>query len=87
MEDAAESDEVIVLDRAKIAYEGRPGEVFCPKNGSDLYQIGLGLPDPMGLALMLEDEGLSLAFDPLTSQELIDELVPIVGATRVKEVD
>ena len=87
MEDAAESDEVIVLDRAKIAYQGRPDEVYCPKNGSDLYQIGLGLPDPMGLALMLEDEGLSLVFDPLTSQELVDELVPIVGATRAKEVD
>lgn len=61
MDEAAQADRVIVLDRGRIALEGAPAAVFSqPKK---LTSLGLELPPAARLSLALRERGIDIPFD------------------------
>ena len=84
MEDAAASQQVIMLDRSHITADGRPEEVFAPEGARALEQAGLGLPAPLAWALRLEEAGAPGLGRPLTIEALADAIAarvaPATGA-------
>ena len=82
MDDAARADDLIVLDRSHLMFQGTPQEVFCRENREALEGAGLGLPSALTLALRLEDEGGRPLGDPLT----LDALKCALGTGPHREV-
>jgi energy-coupling factor transport system ATP-binding protein len=82
MDDAARADDLIVLDRSHLMFQGTPQEVFCRENREALEGAGLGLPSALTLALRLEDEGGRPLGDPLT----LDALKCALGTGLHREV-
>lgn len=87
MEDAARADHVVVLDQARVLFAGTPQEVFSPRNAEKLAQGGLGLPEPLRLALRLQDAGLPLLDDPLTIKGLTFAIKATVGSEPLTQPD
>ncbi len=84
MEDAARSDQVVVLNNARLLMAGTPREVFTPANAVLLRECGLGLPAPLAWAIELREAGVTLdlrqGLAPLTTEALADALAE--AATR-----
>ncbi len=79
MDEAAEADRVIVLDKGKIALDSSPREVF--KNVEYLRKIGLGAPQLTELAYELGKSGIILS-DTDDTQRCADALAEILGGAR-----
>ena len=71
MEEAAEADRVLVMDRGRIVLEGTPREVFS--KADRLKELGLDVPALTELALKLRKKGIKLP-DILTEDEMVVEL-------------
>ncbi|MGN0075820.1 MAG: ABC transporter ATP-binding protein [Parafannyhessea sp.] len=86
MEDAARSDQVVVLNNARLLMAGTPQEVFTPAHAGLLRECGLGLPAPLAWAMALRERGvpLDLSHDsaPLTTEALADALAALGGHDR-----
>lgn len=84
MEDAARSDQVVVLNNSRLLMAGAPRDVFAPANATLLRECGLGLPAPLAWATELRDAGVPLDLGrdsaPLTTEALADALASL--ATR-----
>lgn len=80
MDEAAEADRVIVLDKGKIALDSSPREVF--KNVEYLRKIGLGVPQLTELAYELEKSGIILS-DTDDAQRCADALTEILGGAHI----
>ena len=78
MDDAARADHVVVLDNARVLFDGMPAEVFSPTNAPRLRACGLGLPQPLEHALALEAQGHAPLGNPLT----IEALAATLNATE-----
>lgn len=72
MEEAAESKRIVVLDKGKIALEGKPEEVF--KKADILKNIRLDIPQITELAIKLNKEGLNIPINILKVDKMVDEL-------------
>ncbi len=79
MDEAAEADRVIVLDKGKIALDSSPREVF--KNVEYLRKIGLGAPQLTELAYELGKSGIILS-DTDDIDACADALTEILGGAR-----
>ena len=80
MDDVAElADQVIVLDGGSIAAHGTPAEVFACSDdrggdGDERCLASIGVPSPLAFAQALRARGVELATDPLTMDELVQEV-------------
>ncbi|MEA2021980.1 MAG: energy-coupling factor transporter ATPase, partial [Candidatus Caldatribacteriota bacterium] len=72
MEEAAESKKIIVLDKGKIALEGKPEKVF--KKADILKNIRLDIPQITELAIKLNREGLDIPINILKVDKMVDKL-------------
>jgi len=72
MEEAAESKRIVVLDKGKIALEGKPEEVF--KKADILKNLRLDIPQITELAIRLNKEGLNIPINILKVDKMVDEL-------------
>jgi len=72
MEEAAESNRVIVLDKGRIALMGRPEKVFTQVE--TLKKLKLDVPQITELALRLNDKGLDISPYTLKVEEMVDYL-------------
>ena len=72
MEDAADADRVIVMDKGKIVMDGTPREVFSRVRELEDYR--LTVPDATALAEALREEGVPLPAGILNSSELVDAI-------------
>ncbi|NBG88984.1 energy-coupling factor transporter ATPase [Isachenkonia alkalipeptolytica] len=72
MEEAVNSDRVIVMEDGDIVLEGTPREVFS-KVG-ELKTLGLDVPQVTDLAFELRKEGIELPEDILTVDEMVMQL-------------
>ena len=72
MEEAAESNKIIVLDKGKISLEGKPEEVF--KKADVLKNIKLDIPQITELAIRLNGEGLDIPINILKVDKMVDKL-------------
>lgn len=71
MNEAAEADRIVILDKGSIAADGSPYEVFSDKKL--LYDCGLGLPDAAAIAEQLRKKGVALPGDIFTEKQLIQQ--------------
>ena len=72
MEEAAESKRIVVLDKGKIALEGKPEEVF--KKADILKNLRLDIPQITELAIRLNREGLNIPINILKVDKMVDKL-------------
>lgn len=76
MDDVAElADRVVALDHGAVAASGTPRDLFL--NNSDLLP---GIPDALAFSRVLASQGAQLASEPLTLDELVEEVLH--GRTR-----
>ncbi|MCL2136226.1 MAG: energy-coupling factor transporter ATPase [Coriobacteriia bacterium] len=71
MEDAILADRVIVIDRGRVALDGKPLDVF--REYRLLDALGLDVPFTMQLIEALKDYGISLSVS-LDSDDLVDQI-------------
>lgn len=61
------SDQILVMDHGRLVMDGTPQEVFS--RGQELREIGLDLPESMGIAERIREAGLPLEGNCLTMEE------------------
>ncbi|MGI6766151.1 MAG: energy-coupling factor transporter ATPase [Lentihominibacter sp.] len=69
MEEAAEADQIIVMDNGTIKMDGTPQEVFSRMD--ELKELNLGVPTAVELACALRNRGVDVPMDILTAEELV----------------
>ena len=79
MDDATAADRVIVLSKGKIVFQGSPASVFCLENAAELRRINLGMPRASELAMQLSEQGVSLDKLPLSTEELVSDIVKLIN--------
>lgn len=78
MEEAAQADRVLVMDKGRIVLEGTPREVFS--KAGRLKELGLDVPALTELAFNLRKKGVRLP-DILTEDEMVVELCRLKSQT------
>jgi len=80
MEDVAKYVErVIVMDRGRVAFDDSPRVVFS--HGSELEEMGLGIPESARIIHMLKNKGFNVDPDVLTVEEAADTIYSAVTGT------
>ena len=72
MEEAAQADRVVVLDKGRVAMDGTPSEVFTKVE--EIKKLGLDVPPMAELAMMLNRDGACLPDGILTVDDMVKEL-------------
>ena len=72
MDEAAQAQRVIVLDKGKVAADGTPKQVFSQVEM--LHKLGLAAPDSVELCWALRQKGFDLPLDALTPEECAQAL-------------
>ncbi|MGH4140431.1 energy-coupling factor transporter ATPase [Clostridium sp.] len=72
MEEAVEADRIVVMDNGKIVMNGIPREIF--RNVATMKKIGLDVPQVTELAYELKQNGINIASDILTINEMVNAL-------------
>lgn len=72
MEEAVESNKVVVLDKGNIGLRGRPEEIFTQVE--TLKKLKLDVPQITELALRLNKKGLDISPQTLKVEEMVDHL-------------
>lgn len=72
MEEAILADHVIVMDAGRIVRRGAPRAVFS--HVEELKRIGLDVPPMTELAKLLHDQGIVVAQDIITTEEMADAI-------------
>ena len=80
MDEAAEADRVIIMDKGAIKADGTPHEIFSDE--AIISSAGLKLPECSALALRLRDKGYELGTVPLTAQELAAAITQYTGGSK-----
>ena len=72
MDEAAQAQRVIALDKGKVAADGTPKQVFAQVEM--LHKLGLAAPDSVELCWALRQKGFDLPLDALTPEECAQAL-------------
>ena len=72
MDEAAQAQRVVVLDKGKVAADGTPKQVFAQVEM--LHKLGLAAPDSVELCWALRQKGFDLPLDALTPEECAQAL-------------
>mgnify|MGYP000878377053 FL=1 len=78
MDEAAQAQRVIVLDKGKVAADGTPKQVFAQVEM--LHKLGLAAPDSVELCWALRQKDFDLPLDALTPEECAQALYDMVMA-------
>ena len=78
MEDAAETDQIIVLHEGDLVFSGSPQQTFTHFSEAEFQELGLGIPHALAWAQRLSRAtGISLG-EPLTLSDLVDALIDVL---------
>lgn len=81
MEDMAKySDEIVVMNNAKVFMQGTTAEIF--DRADELCEVGLDVPQITELMNTLRDRGLDVRHGIFTVEEARDELLRLLGRGR-----
>lgn len=69
MEEAAQADKIIVMDRGQVKLQGTPIEIF--RNIDVLREINLGVPPAVELAEELRHRGIDVPDDVIEEEQLV----------------
>lgn len=84
MEDVANmAQRIIVMNKGKVALEGKPSKVF--KEIEKLEEIGLGVPQVTYLARELRKKGFRISDDIFTIDEAKKQLLSILQNNEIRE--
>ena len=72
MEEAAQADRVVVMNKGRVAMDGTPAEVFTQVD--EIKKLGLDVPPMAELAMELRKEGLDLPAGILSVEDMVKEL-------------
>lgn len=72
IDEAVESDRIVVMKDGHIKQQGTPSEIFAL--GNDLIDLGLDLPFPEKLKLSLEKQGIDVPEEYLTEEGMVNWL-------------
>ncbi|PFL22209.1 energy-coupling factor transporter ATPase [Bacillus cereus] len=72
LEEAAQSDRIIILNKGEILEEGTPEQIF--KSSHTLQEIGLDVPFSVKIAELLKRNEIHLQNTHLTMESLVNEL-------------
>jgi len=72
MEEAIDADYIFIMDHGKVAFEGKPREVFSQVER--MRQVGLDVPPTVELAFLLEKEGIDIPRTILSVNEMVEAL-------------
>ena len=78
MNEAAQAQRVIVLDKGKIALDGTPKQVFSQVDR--LHEMGLAAPETVELCRDLNSQGFKLPLDRLEIEECAQVLYDVLKA-------
>ena len=78
MEDAAETDQIVVLHEGDLVFSGTPYQTFTHFSEAEFQELGLGIPHALAWTQRLSrTTGINLG-EPLTLSELVEALVNAV---------
>lgn len=77
MDEAVESDRIVVMEKGNIVMDGSPKEVFSKVE--KLKEVGLDVPQVTELAYELRAAGVNVRQDILTVDECVDELARLIN--------
>ena len=81
MENAAETDQIIVLHEGDLVFSGSPYQTFTHFSEEEFQELGLGIPHALAWAQRLSrTTGINLG-EPLTLSKLVEALVDVVTTT------
>ncbi|MBR6617859.1 MAG: energy-coupling factor transporter ATPase [Oscillospiraceae bacterium] len=80
MEEAAQSDRIIVIDGGKVLMDGTPKEVFSQVE--TMKSVGLDVPQVTELAHLLHKEGITIEKDIISTQECVEALAALLDRTE-----
>ncbi len=69
MEEAAEADQIIVMDNGTIKMDGTPPGGILPMD--ELKELNLGVPTAVELACALRNRGIDIPMDILTAEDIV----------------
>ena len=75
MEDAAETDQIIVLHEGDLVFSGSPQQTFTHFSEAEFQELGLGIPHALVWAQRLSRATEINLGEPLTLSELVDALL------------
>ena len=78
MEDAAETDQIIVLHEGDLVFSGSPQQTFTHFSEAEFQELGLGIPHALVWAQRLSRATEINLGEPLTLSELVDALVDVL---------
>lgn len=78
MEDAAETDQIIVLHEGNLVFSGSPQQTFTHFSEAEFQKLGLGIPHALAWAQRLSRATDINLGEPLTLSELVDALVDVL---------
>ncbi|SKA82358.1 energy-coupling factor transport system ATP-binding protein [Clostridium sp. USBA 49] len=76
MEEAAEADRIIVMDKGSLIMEGTPRDIFSKV--SVMKNIGLDVPQVTELAYELQKSGIKIDTNILTIEEMVEALCQLI---------
>ena len=80
MDEAAQSDRVVVMKQGRVALDGTPKEVFSKVE--EMREWSLTVPQTVEILHGLNQGGETLALDKLTVEECADELMKYLGGGK-----
>ncbi len=72
MEEAAQADKIIVMDRSEVKMQGTPDEIF--KRADELKELSLGVPPAVELAGKLRERGVDIPEGILNANDMVNYL-------------
>ena len=72
MDEAARADRLIVMNRGKVIGDGAPREVF--QRVQELTDVGLTVPETVGLLYRLRQQGMDVPLDALSVEECAEAI-------------
>ena len=78
MDEAAQAQRVIVLDKGVVALDGAPKNVFSQVE--KLHDMGLAAPETVELCYLLNKSGFSLPLDRINAEECAQALYEVLKA-------
>ncbi len=77
MEEAAQADRVLVMSAGKVVMDGTPKQVFA--RAKELQALHLDVPQATQLCIALEQAGLQVPTDIITTEECVEMLATLLG--------
>lgn len=80
MDEAAQADRVVVMNKGTVAMDGTPREIFAQVE--ELHRMGLASPDTVELLYELRRGGMELPLDALTVEECATAIAAALESER-----